>query len=113
MTCATMPRRLAFLALLALSQGHLVWAASAQPPVAGSAALQGQPQVRLKGWFKAVRSARKVSFEAMLKNISPSYGARGSVTASPSEVNPNYRFDWTRDSSMAMRTVLLEARSTK
>ena len=46
------------------------------------------------------------ALKEMLMNVSPEQARRGAVTASPSGENPNYRFDWTRDSALTMREVV-------
>lgn len=45
------------------------------------------------------------SKEYLLRNISPSDGALGSVLASPSRKDPDYYFHWTRDAALVMEAV--------
>src|SRR3990170_4171528 len=49
-----------------------------------------------------------LSWQKLLKNISPADGIKGSVVASPSRVNPNYYFHWVRDAALAT-SPLIEA----
>ena len=48
----------------------------------------------------------QVSKERMLRNISPSDAVPGIVIASPSRQAPDYRYHWTRDSSLVMDQVV-------
>lgn len=47
-----------------------------------------------------------VSKERMLRNISPADAVPGIVIASPSRQSPDYRYHWTRDSSLVMDQVV-------
>jgi glucoamylase len=48
---------------------------------------------------------KEMSIRMILRSISPKEGARGSVYASPSKVDPNYYYHWVRDAALLMNEV--------
>jgi glucoamylase len=52
-----------------------------------------------------IRREEQIATERMLLNISPQDAASGTVIASPSDSNPDYRYHWTRDASLVMDQV--------
>lgn len=47
-----------------------------------------------------------IAWKALLRNVFPDGTKPGTVVASPSTSEPNYWYQWTRDSALVMRTVV-------
>lgn len=92
---------------VALATSRIV---SAGPPAHAAASPSALRNARTAP--RALESERMGLFRRMLDDVSPAYGRRGAVTASPSR-QPNYRFDWTRDGALTMRQVVAELRANR
>src|SRR5438067_2184490 len=60
-------------------------------------------ELSLPDW---IRVEQQTAAGRMLRNISPPGATPGTVIASPSGDDPDYRYHWTRDSSLVMDQVL-------
>ena len=54
----------------------------------------------------------KVALKNLLRNISPPGAAKGAVVASPSQINPNYWYNWVRDAALVMSFIVEQYRNT-
>ena len=64
-----------------------------------------RPTYSGKDLTHAIDHEEQVSLKLMLKNISRPGTAIGSVVASPSKLNPNYYYNWIRDSALTMAVI--------
>ncbi|KAK9900052.1 glycoside hydrolase family 15 protein [Cystobasidium minutum MCA 4210] len=63
-------------------------------------------KLRKRGLDKWIESEREYAWKRLLKNISPEGTDPGCVVASPSKKDPDYWYQWTRDSAMVFKVVV-------
>jgi glucoamylase len=94
------------LAVLGLSLS-LVFELAGLPGSASAFASGAWKHLDLSTW---IETQYKISRERLYENISPKYPSpekvKGSVLASPSQVDPDYYFHWIRDAALVMDPVL-------